>query len=119
MKFGTNLIINVCDEKSAVEFRQQNGIIPKTLKCSSGHQMKLAFTGRIRWRYYFRNCLGSKPVRKGTWLQDSRLPLETVIHFIYKRTNVSLILRNGVKYVPTLSCRLEQLHEGDMCLEDN
>ena len=36
------LIRNVCDKK-AVEFLQQYGIIPKTLECIPGHQMKLKY----------------------------------------------------------------------------
>ena len=66
------------DEKSAVEFLQNRGIIHSTRRCGNDHyNMTLSFSSQIRWRCKIRGCRQEKGVRVDTWLQGSMLPVAT------------------------------------------
>ncbi|XP_077287989.1 uncharacterized protein LOC143912575 [Arctopsyche grandis] len=74
----------VYDDETAVAFLQMQNILPRERLCANGHLMKLLFNNEGQlWRCYKRDCRNKKGIRKDTWLQNSRLPLDTVVHFIY------------------------------------
>lgn len=74
----------VYDDETAVAFLQMQNILPREQVCTNAHQMKLLFnTGGPIWRCYKRDCRNKKGIRKNTWLRSSRIPLDTVVHFIY------------------------------------
>lgn len=73
----------IFDEECAVSFLQDHEIIPKVKMCDNNHEMKLSFSDSVRWRCHHRACRKKKAIRCGTWLENSKLPLETVVHFIY------------------------------------
>ena len=50
--------------------------------CNNGHQMTLS-TVSDRWRCNARQCRQEIGLRKGTWLERSRMEFRTVILFIY------------------------------------
>lgn len=78
-----SLFRQIYDERTAIEFLQNRGIIPRNLRCTSGHEMKLTYTGRTRWRCFVKTCRQEKSVRSGNWLEGSKLPVTTIVHFIY------------------------------------
>ncbi|XP_063814357.1 uncharacterized protein LOC135054871 isoform X2 [Pseudophryne corroboree] len=74
----------VCNEESAIEFLQKHNIIPRGRKCDNSHDMKPSFSDeQPRWRCHKRSCRSKKGIRQDTWLEGSKIPLKTVVHFIY------------------------------------
>jgi transposase-like protein len=63
---------------------QQRGIIHAVRRCANNHVMTLMLTDRQdRWRCWQGIGLEDIPLRRGTWLQDSRLTYRQIILFIY------------------------------------
>ena len=76
------------NESDAAKFLQERGIIHRERFCECGSVMKA--TNRTShgsqipvWRCTTRACNKYKGLRPATWLDPSKLPLDTVIHFIY------------------------------------
>lgn len=69
---------------AAVAFLQNRGILHINRQCAAGHEMVLQVTSdKQRWRCHQRSCRSSISLRKGTWLEQSKLPFRTVVYFIY------------------------------------
>ena len=51
--------------------------------CRNGHPMNLTFEGRIRWRCRIRGCRQEVSLRVDNWLEGSKLPIRTIVLFIY------------------------------------
>ena len=81
MNFLT-LSTHVHDKETAIRFLQSHGVIHQQRLCSNGHQMTLS-TVSDRWRCNARQCRQEIGLRKGTWLERSRMEFRTVILFIY------------------------------------
>ena len=75
----------ICHDKaSTVAFLQQRLIIHTNRRCSNNHVMTLSLTDRRdRWRCDQVACKEEIAVRKGTWLQGSRLSYRQIVLFIY------------------------------------
>lgn len=75
----------VYNNESAIKFFQEHKILPEVKLCSNGHEMKLQIGNEKcpRWRCKSRRCRLDYDIRKDTWLQGSKIPLDTIIHFIY------------------------------------
>lgn len=71
------------DEESAVRFLQEYGILHMERRCSAGHEMRLELTSQKRWRCKNKSCGVEFGLRKGTWLNNSRISCTSVIRFIY------------------------------------
>lgn len=72
------------NKESSVQFLQQNGILHTIRKCSNNHSMTLSLSDRQdRWRCNLRSCREDIPIRKGTWLEGSRLTYRQIILFVY------------------------------------
>ena len=79
------LYSNIKDEKSAIHFFQQHNIIPNEKKCINEHWMTITVhrTNLFLWRCPVKNCRKTCSVRKGNWLEGSKISLKTIILFIY------------------------------------
>lgn len=72
------------NKESAVRFLQEKNILHTRRDCSNGHEMTLSLTdSRDRWRCNSRQCRITIGLRKGTWLENSKIPLETFVLFVY------------------------------------
>lgn len=76
------------NESDAAKFLQQRGIIHRERFCECGSVMKgimkTSHGSQIPgWRCTTRACDKYKGVRPNTWLDPSKTPLDTVVHFIY------------------------------------
>ncbi|VDN54351.1 unnamed protein product, partial [Dracunculus medinensis] len=70
-------------EREAVEFFQDHGILPRSMMCRKGHTTKLYFGKSIFWKCTEGNCVRRMRIRSGNWLEGSRIPISAVIRFIY------------------------------------
>lgn len=78
------LFESIPDKVTAVAFLQNKGIIHAVRLCDNGHAMRLSLSDKEdRWRCYLKDCRKDIPLRKGTWLEGSKLPYRTIILFIY------------------------------------
>ena len=72
------------DKISSVEFLQQHGILHINRLCTNNHVMTLSVTDRHdRWRCHQGTCKQDISIRKGTWLEGSRLTYRQIVMFIY------------------------------------
>ena len=69
--------------EEAIKFLQEKGILPITKKCQNGHEMTLSIGDKARWRCGKSTCRYDVKLRVGNWLEGSRIPIVTVIRFIY------------------------------------
>lgn len=105
------------DKASSVRFLQQRGVLHNPRVCSNGHEMTLALSDRQdRWRCRRTPCRVDVPVRKGTWLQNSRLPYRDIILFLYcwsfEMTSVKFCERELGMTLPTVvdwNCYLREV----------
>lgn len=72
----------VHDKSSAIDFLQEHGLLHRHRQCSNGHSMTLSVTSN-RWRCNIRGCRQEISLRKGTWLEDSKLDFRKVVLFLY------------------------------------
>lgn len=77
-----NLIRGIKDKEAAIRFFQNKGIIHTIRKCPKGHEMRLNIDQSM-WRCLKTTCRTNINIRKGTWLENSKLPLSTIIFFIF------------------------------------
>lgn len=85
MAAPTNLITlasTISSKETAVSFLQEKGILHARRQCASGHEMSLS-VGSERWRCNKRTCRTEIGIRKGTWLEGSRVDFQKVVLFIY------------------------------------
>lgn len=75
-----DLFNEVFNEDSGIRFLQKKNIVKIIEICENGHIMSIKGS---RWRCQKRSCRKEKGLRVGNWLTNSRLPIHTVIHFIY------------------------------------
>ena len=76
----------VHDEWSAIQYLQNVGLLHESRHCRRGHIMWLNERSRQsqrklntpRWRCHVRKCRSEVSVKKGTFFQDSNLPLRKV-----------------------------------------
>ena len=76
----------VYDERSAMQYLQNVGLLHESRYCRRGHIMRLnersRHSGRKlntpRWRCHVRKCRSEVTVKKGTFFQDWNLPLRKV-----------------------------------------
>jgi transposase-like protein len=74
----------VHDKAASVHFLQQRGILHNPRICENGHPMVLQLRDKgDRWRCHSRECRTEVPLRKGTWMESSKLKFREVILFIY------------------------------------
>lgn len=78
-----NLFTLPRDDKEAVGFLQEKGILPKRRLCKKGHEMSLSIGQQVRWRCAKKDCRDEVKMRVGNFLEGSRLPFVTVVRFIY------------------------------------
>uniref|UniRef100_A0A915DNG9 ISXO2-like transposase domain-containing protein n=1 Tax=Ditylenchus dipsaci TaxID=166011 RepID=A0A915DNG9_9BILA len=81
-----DLVRKVHDEKSAVEFLQNHGIVQTEMTCGNFHKMKLKFGQQVQWTCRTGNCKQKNPrigLRVNNWLETTRLPVHKIILFIY------------------------------------
>uniref|UniRef100_A0A5S6Q4W8 ISXO2-like transposase domain-containing protein n=1 Tax=Trichuris muris TaxID=70415 RepID=A0A5S6Q4W8_TRIMR len=73
------------DERSAIAFLQEQGVLHRERTCSCGTPMVLSTTdGRAsRWRCNKKACKKELSFRTGTWLEGTKAPAHIVIWFIY------------------------------------
>lgn len=78
------LIRLIDDEVATVKFLQSKNLLPREQLCINGHQMLLSFSldGPI-WLCNDRECGTRHGVRKNTWLQNTSVPLDLMIFYIY------------------------------------
>jgi len=76
------LVRDIDSEAKALEFLRDKGIVQKKRVCSKGHEMKWS-ASELRWKCQKQGCNQRVRVRVGNWLQDSRLPIDKIIHFLY------------------------------------
>ena len=69
-------------EKEAILYCQEKGLLAKSSKCNKGHEMKLSFE-RARWRCSCKGCRTEKCLRKGSWIEGSRISFVRVLRFLY------------------------------------
>lgn len=87
MKF-IELVRTINNEKAAIKFFQDHGIIPKNKLCTKRHNMSIRVSSKnTRWVCKKRQCRSEVGVRQGTWLQGSMLPLQKIIFIIYAWAN--------------------------------
>ena len=70
-------------EEDAVRLLQNYAILPSKWVCREGHEMTLSLGSEPRWRCCKRSCRFEVRLRSGNWLEGIRLPLTTVVKFIY------------------------------------
>ena len=111
------------NESDAAKFLQQCGIIHRERFCECGSVMKgimkTSHGSQIPgWRCTTRACDKYKGVRPNTWLDPSKTPLDTVVHFIYwwAREQTSIIFCERVRHEPQYYRRLVTIYEGSLCL---
>ena len=68
-------------EEDAAAFLQEKGILPSSRICKKKHEMTLSFGAQSRWRC--NKCRTEVGLRVGNWLEGCRLPLVTIVRFIY------------------------------------
>jgi hypothetical protein len=76
----------VYDERSAIQYLQNVGLLHESRHCRRGHIMRLNERSRHsgikivtpRWRCHIRKCRCEVTVKKGTFFEDSNLPLRKV-----------------------------------------
>ena len=81
------------DKAAAVNFLQQVNILPNPRHCTRGHPMTLELRDKgDRWRCSLRACRQEFSVRKGTWIEGSKLSFEKIILHLYcwSETNYSI-----------------------------
>ena len=72
------------EKKSAIKFLQKHAILHTTRFCTNNHEMKLSLgDANDRWRCRQRICQQDIPVRKGTWIEGTRITYRQIILFIY------------------------------------
>ena len=69
------------NEKDAIEFLQDRGLLHKTRSCRNGHQMKICHIKRPVWKCH--PCKQQIGLRSGNWFKNTRLPFVTIVRFIY------------------------------------
>lgn len=79
MNFNELLTV-VFNNDTAITFLQKNNIVKTSEICENGHIM---FIKGSRWRCQKRSCRKEKGLRVNNWLTGSRLPIHTIVHFIY------------------------------------
>uniref|UniRef100_A0A5S6QIV6 Uncharacterized protein n=1 Tax=Trichuris muris TaxID=70415 RepID=A0A5S6QIV6_TRIMR len=71
------------DEKAAVAFRQEKGILHQQRRCVCTKDMVLDMPRpSARWRCPRKNCRKELPLRAGTWLEGKNLPVRKALLFI-------------------------------------
>ncbi|KER20728.1 hypothetical protein T265_10782 [Opisthorchis viverrini] len=122
----------VHDKERAIRFLQSQGVFYQQRLCNNGRQMTLP-TVPDRWRCNVQQCRQDIGLRKGTWLEGSRMDFRTVILFIYCclknlakikfcSEELSISHTTGVltgrtffvKFAPGGFCRLQQLSAGQV-----
>ncbi|CAI6365398.1 unnamed protein product [Macrosiphum euphorbiae] len=76
----TELLSIVSNSDTGISFLQQHNIVKVSEVCENGHIM---FIKGSRWRCQKRSCRKEKGLRINNWLTGSRLPIHTIVHFIY------------------------------------
>lgn len=76
----------VNSEEEAVRYLQKRNLLHNSRFCENGHSMSLSFGERIRWRCSLRTCRKEVGLRKGSWFENSKLPLRVFIIFTYAWT---------------------------------
>ncbi|XP_060864281.1 uncharacterized protein LOC132940567 [Metopolophium dirhodum] len=76
----TKLLTIVSNRDTGISFLQQHNIIKVSEVCENGHIMSIKGS---RWRCQKRSCRKEKGLRINNWLTGSRLPIHTIVHFIY------------------------------------
>ena len=76
---------NLDSQEQAITFLQKYGIIPDSKLCKNNHEMKINYDS-CKWRCRKRICRYEVPVRKDTWFEGSRLPINVRIEIIYSWT---------------------------------
>lgn len=71
------------NEKDAVAFFHEHGVLPKTRLCGSGHEAKLYFGKQIFWKRNIKLCQKKVNMRVGNWLIGSRISFVCALRFIY------------------------------------
>ena len=74
------------DEKKAIEWCQQNMLLPKQRKCRCGRQMSLRRrSGRdsYNWHCTDHSCVASVSLRKGTWFEGAHINVGTALKLMY------------------------------------
>lgn len=79
-----DLVRAINNKEKAVDFLQSKGVLHRTRSCVNNHEMVLSLTEKAdRWRCNKKECRSEIGLRKGTWLEQSKLPFDTVVFFIY------------------------------------
>jgi hypothetical protein len=74
----------VSDKESAVLFLQNAGILHVKREYSNGHAMTLSLSDKNdRWRCRKSICRTEVGLRKGTWMEGTKIALDTFVHFVY------------------------------------
>ena len=80
-----DLIDEVYDEKSAIQYFQDEGLLHESRRCSRGHMMRLGQRSRHsgrnstpRWRCHIRKCRCEVTVKRDTFFEESKVPLRKV-----------------------------------------
>lgn len=76
------LASTISSKEKAVAFLQEKGILHDRRRCAFGHEMSLS-VGSDRWRCNKRTCRTEIGIRRGTWLEGSRVDFQKVVLFIY------------------------------------
>ena len=81
-----DLILDVYDEMSAIQYFQDEGLIHESRRCHGDHIMRLGQRSRHsgrnlltpRWRCHVRTCRCEVTVKRDTFFEDSKIPLRKV-----------------------------------------
>ena len=71
------------DEKEAITFLQERGVLPLQRVCKNGHEMTLNIGTQVRWRCRKKDCRTEVGIRVGNWMEGGRIPFVTVVRFVY------------------------------------
>lgn len=93
MNFLT-LSTRVHDKETAIRFLQSHGVIHQQRLCNNGHQMTLS-TVSDRWRCNARQCRQEIGLRKGTWLERSRMEWRGLSGKDHNKKPQALTCKNG------------------------
>lgn len=70
----------VFDDHTGITFLQDKSKIKINETCDNSYEMSIKGS---RWRCQKRSCRKEKGLRVNNWLTGSRLPIHTIVHFVY------------------------------------
>lgn len=78
----------IVNDLDAFKVLQSAGVLHASRQCKVGHPMKVNYhRSRLRWRCYRKGCRKQCSVRKGTFLENTRVSLSKFLTYLFFWTN--------------------------------